>query len=223
MHTAHVLAEATKMLQPLCFANSNNTFARGKVYWIFFFFPSLPCPEFPREPWWCSSTAYNFLFCPRAAVIPSSTGSSFGRAATHSALLGTAASPQRSHPVTRGARASLNKSGTICTSCFPAPQPKLHIQPSSAVTALPRARLPVRIKATWEEVVRDAPRESIFGEPASGWAFPFEQECNMPKRACRCQEKWGGWWMHRGTAMLQGPSGSMRAPRVPSAADGHLG
>lgn len=33
------------MLQPMYFANSNNTFARGKVYWIYSFF------YLPQVPW----------------------------------------------------------------------------------------------------------------------------------------------------------------------------
>lgn len=212
------------MLQPIWFANSNNKFARGKVYWIFFF-PLLSNVLNFWAPWWSSSTAYNFLLCPRAAAVPSSTSSSFGGAAIHLAFLGAAAGPQWSHPGTRGARASSNKSGTICVSGFPVPQPKIHAQPSSAVTALPRACLPGGIKATWEEVVRDAPCESIFGEPARGWPFPFEQECKMPKSACQCQEKWGGRWMCHGAVVQreqQEPRGSMQAHGAPCAAASQL-
>lgn len=165
----HILAEATKILQPMCFANSNNTFARGKVYWISFFFFS--------EVSWTSESALTillchlkFFFCPRTATIPSSIRSSFVRAAAHSMMPSAAASPQHSWPVAWGAKASSNKSVTICKSDFTASQPKICTQrPLSS-----HSPATSRIKATWEDIVRNVPCESIFGEPAGEWAFPFK-------------------------------------------------
>lgn len=169
------------MLQPICFAN-NNMFTRRKVYWNFFFLPQVS---------WISQRLDGppppptiFFFCPTAAVIPSSTNSSFHGAATLLVLCSAAASPQCSQSMTQGARASSNKSGTICASSFPASQPKLCTQPSFTVTSLSRACLLGRMKVMWEEVVRDAPCKSIFEELASGWAFPFKQERKIPKSVC---------------------------------------